>query len=100
MATYREIAKTASTIAGVKGMKTCWIAHVSGSLENLKFSTRCGCNPNACQIRTMAFCDRPISWAMRRVPQCVLLDGIVSSVLVTRAHAQLKIGRASCRERV
>ena len=54
-----------------------------GSLENLKFSTRCGCNPKACQIRTMAFCDKPVSSAIRRVLQCVLLAGIDSSVLVT-----------------
>ncbi len=54
-----------------------------GSLENLKFSTRCGCRPNACQIRTMAFCDRPVSAAIRRVLQCVLLAGIDSKVLVT-----------------
>src|SRR6516162_4149389 len=53
-----------------------------GSLENLKFSTRCGCNPNACQIRTIAFCDSPVSAAMSRVLQWVLLLGISSSVLV------------------
>src|SRR5215471_19220703 len=47
-----------------------------GSLENLKFSTRCGCNPNACQIRTIAFCDRPVSAAISRVLQCVLFFGL------------------------
>jgi hypothetical protein len=54
-----------------------------GSLENLKFSTRCGCNPNARQIRTMAVCVRPVFCAMSRVLQCVLLSGIDSNVLVT-----------------
>ena len=42
-----------------------------------------GCNPKARQIRTIAFCGRPISSAMRRVLQCVLLAGIDSSVFVT-----------------
>jgi hypothetical protein len=32
MATYREIAKTASAIAGLKSMKTCWVAHVMSDL--------------------------------------------------------------------
>ncbi len=32
MSTYREIAKTASTIAGIKSMKTCWIADVMSDL--------------------------------------------------------------------
>src|SRR5262249_53582417 len=36
-----------------------------GSLENLKFSTRCGCNPKACQMRTMAVCDSPVSAAIK-----------------------------------
>ena len=54
-----------------------------GSVENLKFSTRSACNPKAWQIRTMAFCDRPVSAAMSRVLQCVPLAGIDSSVLVT-----------------
>src|ERR1039458_10451741 len=29
------------------------------SVDNLKFSRRCGCNPKACQIRTTARCDKP-----------------------------------------
>jgi hypothetical protein len=40
-------------------------------------------NPNARQIRTIAFCDRPVSAAMSRVLPCVPLAGIDSSVLVT-----------------
>ena len=53
-----------------------------GSLENLKFSTRCGCNPKARQMRTMAVCDRPVCLAIRRVLQCVALAGIDSKVFV------------------
>src|SRR5438270_41663 len=53
-----------------------------GSLENLKFSTRCGCNPKACQIRTMAVCDSPVFPAISRLLQWVLLSGIDSSVWV------------------
>src|SRR6266849_10637494 len=54
-----------------------------GSLENLKFSTRCGCNPKARQIRTMAVCESPVFSAISRVLQCVLLTGMDSSVWVT-----------------
>src|SRR5215469_8779750 len=53
-----------------------------GSLENLKFSTRCGCSPKARQIRTMAVCERPVFCAIIRVLQWVLWAGIDSSVLV------------------
>jgi hypothetical protein len=56
-----------------------------GSLENLKFSTRCGCRPKARQMRTIAVCDRPVFCAISRVLQCVLLAGIDSSVCVMTA---------------
>ena len=54
-----------------------------GSLENLKFSTRCGCHPKARQIRTMAFCDRHVSATISQERQCVLLVGMDSGVFVT-----------------
>src|SRR6476646_1410825 len=67
-----------------------------GSLETLKFSTRCGCRPKARQIRTMAFCDRPVSSAIRRVLQCVLLAGIDSNVFVMTSSILLIGDFARC----
>jgi hypothetical protein len=52
----------------------------SGSVESLKVSWRCGCKPNARQMREMAVCDIFISPAMVRVLQCVALRGTDSSV--------------------
>src|SRR3954453_23282877 len=75
-----------------------------GSLENLKFSTRCGCNPKARQIRTMAVCDSPVLCAINRVLQCVLLAGIYSNVFrpdavrrATLANVPHEIVPAICR---
>lgn len=56
-----------------------------GSLENLKFSTRCRCRPNACQVRTTAVCDSAVFRAMRRLLHCVPFSGIDSRVCVTTA---------------
>src|SRR5579885_484621 len=61
------------------------LLHKLGSLENLRFSTRCGCRPKACQMRTTAVCDSPVLCAIRRLLQCVLLSGIASRVCVTTA---------------
>src|SRR5579875_2337289 len=52
----------------------------NGSLDSLKVSVLCGCKPKACQIRTMADCDRPVRWAMLRVLQWVALSGLLSRV--------------------
>jgi hypothetical protein len=52
-----------------------------GSRESFQVSWRCGCSPNACQIRSTAFCVNPTSAAIDRVDQCVALPGVVSSVL-------------------
>src|SRR3954468_17768554 len=74
-----------------------------GSLENLKFSTRCGCNPNARQIRTMAVCDNPGFSAINRLLQCVLLSGIDSSVRVmtcsTCFHQDTFLPNTACDQR-
>jgi hypothetical protein len=56
-----------------------------GSVDNLKVSVRWDCRPNARQIRATVDCDRPISWAIARVDQCVAFFGVGSSVFVTTA---------------
>src|SRR5829696_949877 len=43
----------------------------SGSLESLNVSWRCGCSPNARQIRDTAVCVSPTSLDIERVDQCV-----------------------------
>ncbi len=53
-----------------------------GSLESLNVSARCGCSPNAFQIRCTAVWLRPTSAAIDRVDQCVAFVGADSSVLV------------------
>jgi hypothetical protein len=53
----------------------------SGSDESLKVSTRCGCRPNARQMRCTVEGARPISLAMVLRLQCVLPLGRVSRVL-------------------
>src|SRR5207253_9037071 len=57
----------------------------NGSVDNLKVSTRCGCNENARQMREMADCDIRVAWAMVRVDQCVPCGGVDSNVRVIRA---------------
>ncbi len=54
-----------------------------GSLDSLNLSTRWGCSPNECQIRTMARWEKPVCFAMRRVDQWVPWSGSVSSFRVT-----------------
>jgi hypothetical protein len=51
-----------------------------GSLESFHVSWRCGCSPNALQIRSTADCVSPTSLAIERVDQCVASLGVVSSV--------------------
>jgi hypothetical protein len=48
-------------------------------------SCRCGCNPNARQIRDTADCDMPNSAASDRVDQCVASFGVVANVRVITA---------------
>src|SRR3954452_14594898 len=57
----------------------------SGSLLSFQDSCRCGCSPNARQIRDTADCDRPRSAANERVDQCVASVGVVSNVRVITA---------------
>ena len=57
----------------------------NGSLESFQCSWRCGCSPNARQIRLIAFWLIPISAAIDRVDQCVAFFGVLSSVLITTA---------------
>ena len=54
----------------------------SGSVESLKVSTRCGCRPNARQIRCTVALDRPLALAMPRELQCVPSAGRLSNVRV------------------
>ena len=55
----------------------------SGSLDSLKVSTRCGCRPNAPQMRCTVVADRPVARAIERRLQWVAFSGTVSSVFVT-----------------
>src|ERR1019366_5518656 len=55
----------------------------SGSLESLKVSCRCGCRPNARQMRETAVCDRRASRAIERVLQCVAPSGTLSRGLAS-----------------
>ena len=55
----------------------------SGSVDSLNVSVRCGCNPNACQIRPIVDRDRPERSAILRLDQCVAFSGVDSSVSTT-----------------
>ena len=52
-----------------------------GSLESFHVSWRCGCKPNARQIRETAVWESPTSAAIDRVDQCVASFGVDSNVL-------------------
>ena len=56
-----------------------------GSRLSFHESCRCGCNPNARQIRDTADCDIPSSAESDRVDQCVASVGVVSNVRVITA---------------
>jgi hypothetical protein len=56
-----------------------------GSVDSLKVSDRCGCRPNARQIRDTDDCEKPFSFAIDCVDQCVAFFGVDSSVLLTTA---------------
>jgi hypothetical protein len=45
----------------------------------LKVSLRCGCSPNACQIRLMAVRLSLIAFAISRVLQCIAPRGVASN---------------------
>ena len=62
-----------------------------GSGESLNDSVRCGCNPNACQIRPIVSVDNPTSRAIERRLQCVSPRGVVSSVLVTISSTRASV---------
>ena len=51
-------------------------------------SCRCGCNPNARQIRATADCVNPSSAARERVDQCVASFGVDSNVVVITASTR------------
>src|SRR5512142_825480 len=55
----------------------------NGSLDSLNVSVRCGCNPNACQIRPIVDRDKPERAAILRLDQCVAFSGADSSVSTT-----------------
>ena len=55
----------------------------SGSLDSLKVSERCGCNPKAPQMRCTVVAEMPVARAIERRLQWVASSGIVSSVRVT-----------------
>ena len=59
---------------------SCTLSTNSGSVDSLNVSDRCGCRPNADQIRRMVVCDSPVSAAMERIDQCVASFGVVFSV--------------------
>ena len=52
----------------------------SGSRDSLKVSTRCGCNPNARQMRLTALWLIPHRRAIKRVLQCVASRASISRV--------------------
>jgi hypothetical protein len=47
----------------------------NGSVDNLKLSARCGCSPNARQIRLTDVWDIPVAFAIDLVDQCVASAG-------------------------
>src|SRR3546814_5736426 len=46
---------------------SCTLSTNSGSVDSLNVSDRCGCRPNAPQIRRMVLCDSPDLAAMERI---------------------------------
>jgi hypothetical protein len=52
-----------------------------GSRDSFHACWRCGCSPNARQIRDTAVCVSPTSRAIDRVDQCVASRGVLSNVL-------------------
>src|ERR1700722_4057077 len=52
----------------------------SGSVDSLKVSGRCGCNPKARQLRWMVDGAYPTALAIERNDQCVAPGGVPSSV--------------------
>lgn len=59
----------------------------SGSVESLKVSERCGCRPNAVQIRRIVVCERPVSLAIGRIDQCVASLGVDANMRLMTAAA-------------
>src|SRR5215207_6110163 len=55
----------------------------SGSVESLNVSLRCGCKPNARQMRPTVVALRPTLRASPRVLQRVAFVGVCSSVVVS-----------------
>ena len=52
----------------------------NGSLDNLKVSVRCGCNPKAVHMRRIVVCEKPVWAPMERIDQCVASAGVERSV--------------------
>ena len=71
----------------------------SGSVESLKVSWRCGYNPKARQMRVTAVCDRPISRAMVRVLQCVVLSAAIPIIGLVDDGAAAPRRSGSCGSR-
>ena len=67
-----------------------------GSGDSLKSSIWWGLRPNARQIRLIAVCDMPTSFAIDLVDQCVASEGVSSSVMtMTRSTAASVIVRGA-----
>ncbi|MFG2732816.1 hypothetical protein [Streptomyces canus] len=61
-----------------------------GSVDSLKISDRCGCTPNARQIRDTDDCERPISFAIDRVDHCDFLPAAGKPVEALRKRLGLE----------
>ena len=52
----------------------------SESLDSLNVSERCGCSPNAVQMRRIMVCEKPVTPAIDRIDQCVASAGVERNV--------------------
>ncbi len=83
-----DFSSTARTTARSGGFKykpqMSWTFSMNcGSFDSFQVSCRCGCSPNACQIRITASGVIPTSLAIDLVDQCVASFGADSSVVIT-----------------
>ncbi|GEM_PF-5768799 len=58
-----------------------------GSLDSLNVSERCGCNPNAVQMRRIVVWEKPVTPAIERIGQWVASAGVERSVRSIKAAA-------------
>jgi len=76
--THRMIARFGGD--GYNRTISCTLSTNSGAVDSLKVSLRCGCKPNAAQIRRIVVCDSPVAAAIERIDQWVASLGVVFSV--------------------